>query len=625
MDLLALLRAFYGDSPSDDQAALLGLVERVEAADYDEATGRLTYPEGATPLTGDELAQLQDGLAALAEDDEAGVTLLNAAVGVNTQARTEGEGLVADAEAEEAERQAAIRSLRGEPDPAASEGGDGEDGGGDDDGDTPDPNDPPPVNPATGEPEGAPTSEVEPEPVLAGSGATVDIASLARRTPPAHRPAPAADVPEQQLSRISFAAGVDTTDLVPAGQRVRIEHVNEATTERFQAFAQSGHIMDAGIEEKIRVARFHANFAQERRLIDASGRPLPGDVAADVVAAVYRAGLGLDRNVLAAGGFCAPFVPLFGVDVMGTTVRPLRDQALSSFQATRGGVISLPPPRLAQVLPAVGIWTEQNDIDAAGGSPTKSCLRITCNTPLESQVEAIYVCLTFGNLTAITFQEWTSAWSQLSMVAHARVAEQRIWSKMQALGTQVNAVTSRVSATRDLLNTLARAAAAVRLRNRELRTFPFRAVLPTVALDIMVEDLASGMASAGLNDTLAVAEARINSWFAARNINVTYSPDLALIGEQGASTVLANYPTAVPWMIYPEGGLLHLDSGTLDFGIVRDSALIAANDYKTFMETFEGVHRLVNAQDVLHGTINLCPTGGTYGTLDPAGRCAQYT
>lgn len=622
MDLLALLRAFYGDSPTDDQAALLDLVERIEAADYDEATGRLTYPEGAAPLTGDELAALQDGLAALAEDEEAGVVLLNAAVGVNTQARTEGEGLVADAEAEEAERQAAIRSLRGEPDPEANGGGEGDDP---DDDDEADPNDPPPVDPATGEPAPEGAADATPESVLAGSGATVDIASLARRTPPAHRPAPAADTPDQQLSRIAFAAGVDTTDLVPTGQRVRIEHVNEATTDRFQAFAQSGHIMDAGIEEKIRVARFHANFAQERRLVDANGRPLPGDVAADVVAALYRAGLGQDRNVLAAGGFCAPFVPLFGVDVMGSTVRPLRDQALASFQASRGGVISLPPPRLAQVLPAVGIWTEQNDIDAVGGSPTKSCLRITCNSPLESQVEAIYVCLTFGNLTAITFNEWTSAWSQLSMVAHARVAEQRIWSKMQALGTQVNAVTARVSATRDLLNTLARAAAAIRLRNRELRSFPFRAVLPTIALDIMVEDLASGMASAGLNDVLAVAEARILSWFSARNINVTFSPDLALIGEQGASTALAPYPLSVPWMVYPEGGLLHLDSGTLDFGIVRDSALIAANDYKTFMESFEGVHRLVNQQDVLHGTLNLCPTGGTYGTLDPAGRCAAYT
>jgi hypothetical protein len=32
-----------------------------------------------------------------------------------------------------------------------------------------------------------------------------------------------------------------------------------------------------------------------------------------------------------------------------------------------------------------------------------------------------------------------------------------------------------------------------------------------------------------------------------------------------------------------------LDGGTLDLGIIRDSSLVGTNDYKMFIETFEGI------------------------------------
>jgi hypothetical protein len=34
---------------------------------------------------------------------------------------------------------------------------------------------------------------------------------------------------------------------------------------------------------------------------------------------------------------------------------------------------------------------------------------------------------------------------------------------------------------------------------------------------------------------------------------------------------------------------LFLDGGTLDLGIIRDSTLVGTNDYKMFVETFEGI------------------------------------
>ena len=46
------------------------------------------------------------------------------------------------------------------------------------------------------------------------------------------------------------------------------------------------------------------------------------------------------------------------------------------------------------------------------------------------------------------------------------------------------------------------------------------------------------------------------------------------------------------WYIFAEGTFLFLDGGTLDLGIIRDSSLVGTNDYKMFVETFEGVAKV---------------------------------
>lgn len=46
------------------------------------------------------------------------------------------------------------------------------------------------------------------------------------------------------------------------------------------------------------------------------------------------------------------------------------------------------------------------------------------------------------------------------------------------------------------------------------------------------------------------------------------------------------------WYLFAEGTFLFLDGGTLDLGIIRDSTLVGTNDYKMFVETFEGVAKV---------------------------------
>ena len=53
--------------------------------------------------------------------------------------------------------------------------------------------------------------------------------------------------------------------------------------------------------------------------------------------------------------------------------------------------------------------------------------------------------------------------------------------------------------------------------------------------------------------------------------------------------VALEFPTTVDGFMFPAGSFLHLDGGTLDLGLVRDSTLNTTNQFRMFSETFENV------------------------------------
>ena len=61
--------------------------------------------------------------------------------------------------------------------------------------------------------------------------------------------------------------------------------------------------------------------------------------------------------------------------------------------------------------------------------------------------------------------------------------------------------------------------------------------------------------------------------------------------------------------LFPEGTFLHLDGGTLELGIVRDSTLNSTNDYQVFGETFENVARIGPTQAARWLSLDICPVG----------------
>jgi hypothetical protein len=275
---------------------------------------------------------------------------------------------------------------------------------------------------------------------------------------------------------------------------------------------------------------------------------------------------------------------------------------------------------MADVTGAIGIWTNQNDIDAAdtvtpGDNPSKPCLVLDCPSETESLVQAITQCVKAGNFRQRFFPEQLEAVMRLVAVAAARRAEEELLKGLNANSIAVTAA-RLLGTSRDVLAYLDQAMAAYRDRWRIDDGERLRWVAPRWLRDQMRADMARSLpGDPGVN--FVIADTQIASWLGARNVNVTWTYDSYNAGgyfaAQAAGALVA-WPTPVSTFLYPEGAFLFLDGGSLDIGLIRDSALVATNDLMMFSETFEGIHYM--GPESLKISFTLCPDGTVSGTAD---------
>jgi hypothetical protein len=214
----------------------------------------------------------------------------------------------------------------------------------------------------------------------------------------------------------------------------------------------------------------------------------------------------------------------------------------------------------------------------------------------------------------------------LALVAQARLSESALLSQIKA---QSNAVTggtveAGLGFLRTLLDTVDRANAYYRSRHRIARNVPLRATFPIWMLDVIDADLVRQPPStAQMADNFGMSAADVQSFFADRNINVSWTLDTPYPAVNGGGQyaalpttgvrALPGFPASMEWSLSIEGSFLFLDGGQLDLGIVRDSTLVRTNDYQTFTETFESVARV--GGEALWVTTPVATTGRYAGPL----------
>jgi hypothetical protein len=383
--------------------------------------------------------------------------------------------------------------------------------------------------------------------------------------------APADRRPLNQTSAapVAITAGADIPGYTAGSALSDMKAVAEAMSKRLHGLRR----VNGGDGEQHIVASITTQYSEDRTLTQ------DAEANWDKIQAVSS-----PEAITASGGHSAPFTVKYDIFGIGTTERPVRD-ALPRFQADRGGIRFITPPVLSDYDNAVGVWT--NVVDTSPGTDVKASLTVTAATENTVATDAVTLQLQFGNLMTRAYPELIARHNELGLIQHAREAETQILTRLTSLSTAVTS-TSLIGMGRDFLVQLGRAAAQYRGRHRLAADFPLRAIIPAWVKDAMAADLT--IAAPGDNTMNAYAE--IDGFIASRGINPTYTLDgSAMTGSQGANAMNEFTDTFV-WYLFAEGTFLFLDGGTLDLGIIRDSTLVGTNDYKMFVETFEGVAKV---------------------------------
>jgi len=497
---------------------------------------------------------------------EAEMAAIAADAGVELNAETEGDG---DDSGDEGDGEDGAVTVE-----AAAESGD--EGDGDDSGDG--------------------DSEVSPE---AASELETETAVVASAQPYRHRPpaVPRKHQPIEVEEGISLVASVGIEGITP-GEKLDREGLTYAVTQALRSFVST----PPGFSQKVVIASAHFDYPEERKLY---GESIQADDAK------IRAVRGPEALV-ASGGWCAPSTIRYDINAMGVTDRPVRD-AFTAFNATRGGLRYFPDISIATTDTTDGI-THLTEAQDEAGTFTKDCVVVDCPVDSEVRADIIAACLQAGNLATIAFPELIAAFQDLLGVQAARVRDSLLLDAVFAdAQTKVPTETTQTySAWDGLLYNLLRLAAGYRSRHRLAASANLRALAPAWLADLLVADL-----NARQFPSITAARAAVAGEIQSRTqVAVDWYLDSRtgggqVIGAQSDGDIV-DFPDIAEVLLWPEGGILFIDQGELNLGLVRDSTLNETNDVKFFSETFENA--AVVAAEAFYGQFTLCPNGTTAGT-----------
>ncbi len=423
-----------------------------------------------------------------------------------------------------------------------------------------------------------------------------------RRPPPAspiHEPLPDS---EPNRTRLVASAGIEGVTEGKELDRIGLAQAMISKRGRMVSTAP-------GSSEQVIVASLNWEYPEERKLRATD----PEGNFSKIWKVTGTDAVGIDPDtgkdmLLADGGYCAPFTPLYDSPVFATAYRPVKDD-LPGFNADRGGITWAPPLDIADIDDAIGIVTANED--AQGGTfARKSCQVLECDDFNEAELAALFHCVQFGNMGSRAWPERVAQFNEVVMAAWARMAERNLLTLMKADSTLVTAAaaTYGYGVVSNLLAEVLVAAAAYRNRHRMRPETKLRVKFPAWVKEMLVTDLISSQF-----DRFSYNINGVDQLFRDNNIAVSYYIDSASgdgmeFAAQTAGALL-KYPTTVAWFLYAEGTFLFLDGGSLELGIVRDSTLNANNNYQIFGESFESL--AFTGVEALHVVSTVCANGQT--------------
>ncbi len=447
------------------------------------------------------------------------------------------------------------------------------------------------------------------------------VAAAAEEKPRLRRPpAPSADRVSATArgAVLVAAAGVEDERAGAPLDRKRLAKAYKKTADRWGRVAKH----DGGMEQRILIASASFDFPEDRVLHQSDweyNAEKISQIVPQSVPGMYGYEL-TQQALVASGGLCAPLEPIYSIPNFATNARPVRD-ALPSFRADRGGVNVGAATYVGDITTAISTITEANDT-LGGTYATKSCQALTCPTFTEVPVTVIAHCREYGNLNAMAWPEKIAHENDLTMAAHARTAEGYLLDRIKTLSVNVTNGAETLGALIYLVDAIVKASFGIRGRLRMPMGAQFRALLPSWVPGLLALDTIQTP-----NEGRFKSENDLVNYLRGYGINPTFYLDTPSTGttqlpdSSQTAAAIDSLPDNVQWAIFPEGAFIHVDSGGLELGIVRDSTLNSTNDYQFFGETFENVALLAPQQAAYWVTSDLCASGqfppaGTVRTCD---------
>lgn len=277
---------------------------------------------------------------------------------------------------------------------------------------------------------------------------------------------------------------------------------------------------------------------------------------------------GLAKAVLAAGGWCAPSETVYDF-CSYETVSGILD--IPTVNLPRGGLSYSKGPDYATLAASWGFL--QTEAQAEAGT-AKVCYPVECPPFLETRLDAIGFCVTAGVLTNAAYPELIRRVLEIGAVAHAHKVNAYVIGKIStAIGAAVDHAEIGAT-TSDILDAVDLQALRIRYSLAMSETATLEAVFPLWAKGIFRADLSR---RTGL-DLLAVTDAMIQSYFAARFVRVQWVYDYQPLatGTTGAWTSL---PDVLEFMMYPAGAFIKGGLDVIDLDTIYDSVGLSTNTY----------------------------------------------
>ena len=426
-----------------------------------------------------------------------------------------------------------------------------------------------PAAPTTGEP--APTTETQ-------TALAADARPAPRRAPiSAFRTVPAVPRQDETLVARTVVTAAGGSPGFSQGQRLdTTAQLALAMTEKLKAMSTGR----AGGGDKVYVANARTEYPDARmlRVSDWAGNftKIENAVSPDAL--------------VAAGGLCAPLQPLYDVEVIGSSARPIRD-ALVRFGVDRGGIQYRPPTSAAAaLLDATGVWTVEQDAAQGDTGDTKGCYEVVCPSVEEAIIYAVYLCLQFSNITARFDPESTAANVRQGMIAHARKAENELLRAIQN-ESKVLSAPKVIGATRDILANIDKASAYYRNRHRIDTPLTLTCIMPAWVRYMMRTDIARQMAAGDWMQALGVADSLIETWFRNRGVNPVWHLDGDIGGVSEVQTVtVTGTPTGGSYTLTWNGQTTAAIPYNATAANVRDALADLSNIRYTDITTAGGPH-----------------------------------